>query len=213
MKSKLFFLMLMCGSLVMLSSCEDDEVADIGGSQSEFGEVGNEIEFGSIQGVNNVQMFVSELKEGVSTFSCSGTATNSAYIDLLEMVPTDRFPGSFSVSGNTVEAQVKAKVTNEGAQVVFNDGTKLTLVNYDASVGDKYTAKVGNTTLVNEVVEKSTEDDFYWGGMYIKVIKVRYKSNSPGVTHVDHIYNHKFGLVGLDIYFEDGSVKYISAFC
>lgn len=212
MKTKLFFLMLVCTSVFMFSSCSDDdgsESGDIGGNQSEFGQVGNEIEVGPISDVSGINVKVTALNNGVSTFTGRAATTNSTYIDLLEMVPTERFPGSFTVSGNTVEAQVNAKVTDQGAAVVFNDGTLLKLVDYNASVGNKYTANVGGTTLVNEVISKSTEDDFYWNGMNIKVIKVKYKSHSPGIKEVVHIYNHKFGVVGLDVYFEDGSVKYI----
>ena len=195
-------------------SCNKDEFADIGGNQSPIGEVGNAIEWRAGQfGISETEMYVSKLENGVSTFVCSGTATNSTFIDLLKMVPTDRLPGTVNITGNTVEATVKAKITDEGVQVIFNDGSKLTLVDYGAKVGDKYSTKIDGVTLENEVVEKSSEDDFFWGGMYIKVITVRYKSHSPGISHVNHIYNHKFGLVSLAIHFEDGSVKYAGCEC
>lgn len=201
--------MLLCAGLIMLNSCSDDEMGDIGGSQSPYGEVGNEIEWRVGQfGISESEMYVSKLENGVSTFTCSGVAANSTYVDILKMVPTDRFPGTLSISGNTVQATVNAKVTDEGAQVIFNDGSKLTLVDYGGNVGDKYTATVGGTKLENEVIEKSTEDDYYWGGMFIKVTTVRYKSNSPGISYVDAMYNHKFALVGVAITFEDGTVKY-----
>lgn len=200
--------------LLVLSCGKDDDFGDIGGSQSAYGEVGNTIEWTVGQfGISNTSMVVTSLEGGVSTFQCSGTTVNSSYIDLLEMVPTERFPGTVSISGNTVTAEVNAKVTDEGVQVVFNDGSKLTLVNYGASVGDKYSVTVGGTTMENEVIEKSTDDDYYWGGMLIKVIKVKYVSHSPGISYVIHVYNHKFGLVGLEIHFEDGTVKYAGCVC
>lgn len=201
--------------LLALSCGKDDDFGEIGGSQSPYGEVGNTIEWTVGQfGISNTSMVVTKLEGGVSTFECSGTAPNSTYIDMLEMVPTERFPGTVSISGNTVTAEVNAKVTDEGIQVVFNDGSKLTLVNYGSSVGDKYTATVGGTTLENEVIEKSTEDDYLWvGGMYLKVLKVKYTSHSPGINYVVSIYNHKFGLVGLEIHFEDGTVKYAGCIC
>ncbi len=213
MRKKILNLILSSVLLVIAISCSEDDFTDIGGSQSTIGEVGNSIDWGPIQGVSVQKMTVTKLEDGVSTFSCSATATNNSYVDLLKLVPTERFPGTVTISGNKVDATVNAKITEEGAQVVFNDGSKLTLVNYDSKVGDKYTANVGGVKLENEVTEKSSDDDFYWEGMYIKVIKVRYKSNSPGILHVDHIYNHKFGLVGLDIYFEDGTIKYIGCVC
>ncbi len=214
MKSKINLLVFLCFALFIFSSCSDDSESstEIGGQQSPFGELGNEIEIGPVQGVSGVQVFVSNLQNGVSTFSGSATTDNDSYIDLLEMVPTERFPGTLTISGKTVEANINAKVTDEGAQVIFNNGTKLTIVDYDAKVGDTFTATVGGKTLKNEVVAKSTEDDFYWGGMNIKVTKVKYHTLSPGIDDVFYYYNHKFGIVGFDIIFEDGSTKYVSTF-
>lgn len=199
----------------MLFSCsKDDDPVIIDGEQSEYGEVGNEIDWTVGQfGISDAQMIVTELEDGVSTFECSASTTEDYYVELLEMMPTNRFPGSFTISGNTVEANVKGRITSNGMQAVFEDGTSFTLVKYDAEVGDKYTATVGGTTLENEVIEKSTEDDFFWGGILIKVITVRYYSHSPGILYVDQSYNHKWGLVGLAIYFEDGSVKYAGVEC
>ena len=215
MNKKKISLLWLAALLMLIVSCSKDELDSIGGNQSSYGEVGNTIEWTVGQfGISNTSMQVTKLEGGVSTFQCSGTTTNSTYIDLLEMVPTERFPGTVSISGNTVTANVNAKVTDEGAQVIFNDGTKLTLVKYDAKVGDKYSATVGGTTLENEVIEKSTDDDYLWvGGMYLKVIKVKYASHSPGINYVIAVYNHKFGLVGLEIHFEDGTVKYAGCIC
>lgn len=207
---RLRFFIVIVALLVIIVSCQKDELGDVGGNQSPIGEVGNTFDLNVGQfGISNASMRVTKLEGGVSTFQCSGTTSNSAYIDLLEMVPTERFPGTVTISGNAVTAEVNAKVTDEGVQVVFNDGTKLTLVNYSAKVGDKYSAKVGGTTLENEVIEKSTDDDYLWmGGMYLTVIKVKYTSHSPGINYAIAIYNHKFGLVGGEIHFEDGTVKY-----
>jgi len=214
MKTKLLSFLLFAICLMPFFSCKKGDTASIGGSQSEFGEVGNTIDWTVGQfGISGAEMYVSALENGVSTFTCSATASNSTYVDLLKLVPTDRFPGTVNITGNTVEATVNAKITDEGMQVIFNDGSKLTLVNYNAKVGDKYSATVGGVTLENEVVQKSTEDDYYWGGMLIKVITVKYNSHSPGINYVEHYYNHNFGLVGLAIYFEDGTVKYAGCAC
>lgn len=213
MKITIFKYSILFLALVFLASCSKDS-GQIGGAQSEFGEVGNDIEWTSWQfGVEDTEMYVSELEDGISTFVCSGTATNDYHIELLKMMPTDRFPGTFEIIGNRVEATFKAKVTDEGLQAVFEDGATFTMVKYDAEVGDKFSVKRGGVTLENEVVEKSTEDDYYWNGIWIKVIIVRYDSHSPGILYVEHEYNHKFGLVGIAVYFEDGTVKYASAEC
>lgn len=212
MNTKLKMIAITMVAFTTIISCnKDDFNADLGGSQSPYGEVGNTINWSAGQfGISNTSMRVTQLEDGVSTFECSATSTISTYTDILEMMPKDIFAGTINITGNTITAEVNAKVTDEGIQVIFNDGSKLTLVNYDAKVGDKYTAKIGGVTLENEVVEKSTEDDYLWmGGMYLKVIKVKYKSHSPGINDVIAIYNHKYALVGLEIHFEDGSVKYV----
>ena len=209
MNKKKLNLLLLGSFFILFFSCSDDEIGEIKGSQSPFGEVGNEIDWKVGQfGISDANMVVTGLEGGVSTFECSFTPSDNTIVDLFKMVPTNRFPGTLNINGNTVSAKVNAKITDNGAQVIFNDGSKLTLVDYDAKVGDIYSAKVDGVTLQNEVVERSTEDDYYWGGMYIKVITVRYKSQTPGVSHVDAFYNHKFALVGLALTFEDGSLKY-----
>ncbi|HKK42484.1 MAG TPA: hypothetical protein VJ963_08755 [Bacteroidales bacterium] len=210
MSKKTLNLLLLAVCFMLVISCSKDDSSVLGGAQSPIGTVGNTFDWNAGQfGINDASMRVTQLDGGVSTFECSGTTSNSSYVDLLNMVPSERFPGTFTVSGNTVTAKVNAVVTDNGVQVIFNDGSRLTLVNYGANVGDKYTATVGGTTLQNEVISKSTEDDYLWmGGMYLKVIEVKYTSHSPGINYVVAIYNHKFGLVGLEVHFEDGSVKY-----
>lgn len=214
MKNKPLSFLLCAICFMLFFSCSKDDAGSVGGSQSEFGEVGNTIDWTVGQfGISGASMSVSALENGVSTFTCSGTASSSTYVNILSAVPTDRFPGTVTITGNTVQATVNAKITDEGMQVVFNNGSKLTLVNYNASVGDKYSATVGGVTLQNEVVQRSTEDDYFWGGMLIKVITVKYTSHAPGINYVEHYYNHKWGLVGLAVYFEDGTVKYAGCAC
>lgn len=214
MKFTILKMMTFSFAIAMFISCTKDGSIDLKGEQSEFGEVGNEIEWTVGQfGIDDSGMYVSELNDGVSTIVCSATSTDDQLIDLLKMMPTNIFAGDFKITGNTIEATVNAKITDEGAQVVFEDGTKLTLVKYDAKVGDKYTATVGGVTLENEVTERSIEDDYFWGGLLIKVITVKYKSHTPGILYVEHVYNHKFGLVGIAVYLEDGSVKYAGVSC
>lgn len=211
MNKKLKIIATIFVAFTVFTACDKDDFnADLSGSQSPFGEIGNTVDWSVGQfGISDASMVVTELDGGVSTFECSFTPSDNNIVDLFKMIPTNRFAGTVNINGNTVEATVNAKITDKGVQVIFNDGSKLTLVNYDAKVGDKFTANVGGVTLENEVIEKSTEDDYLWvGGMYLKVIKVRYKSHSPGINDVIAIYNHKYALVGLEIHFEDGSVKY-----
>ena len=155
MKVTLFKVAIFSIAITMFFSCSKDEPSALEGEQSEFGEVGNEIDWIAGQfGMNDSEMTVTELKNGVSTFTCSSTLSDEPMLELLKMMPTNIFAGNFDIIGNTLEAEVNAKVTNEGAQVIFEDGTALTLVKYDAEVGDIYTAKVNGVTLKNEVVGK-----------------------------------------------------------
>ncbi len=93
---------------------------------------------------------------------------------------------------------------------MYADGSCI-LVKYDAEVGDVYTAEHDGMTLKREVVAVSSEDDFYWNGMLIKTVNVKETGrNIPGLMSVDHVYNHRFGLVGVVVFFEDGSSQLVN---
>lgn len=108
----------------------------------------------------------------------------------------------------------KFKETDEGILDYNNkDHKPFVLVRYDANVGDKYTLeKSDGSTIVREVVRKSTDDDFYWGGMLIKTIDVEVKVNVPGITKIVYFSNHKFGMVAVKVYMEDGSTPQLSLY-
>ena len=99
------------------------------------------------------------------------------------------------------------KITDKGILDYNNiDHEPFVLIKYDAKVGDKYTLeKSDGTTIVREVVRKSTTDDFMWGGMMIKTIDVEQSSNIPGVDKIVYFTNHKFGVVAIRVYMEDGT--------
>lgn len=104
----------------------------------------------------------------------------------------------------------KYRVTSKGVQSVYDDGTSFTLVKYDAKVGDKYTLKRNGQDLVREVVQKSEEDDYLWNGWLLKTITVEETGRAiPGFSSAKLVFNHRFGLVGYEMYFEDGSSEII----
>jgi hypothetical protein len=109
-------------------------------------------------------------------------------------------------SGNLV-CEGKFKMTDAGILDYNNkDHKPFVLVKYDGNVGDKYTlVKSDGSTIVRQVVRKSTTDDYYWGGMLIKTIDVEQSSNIPGVKKITYYSNHKFGLVAVRVEMEDGS--------
>ena len=75
------------------------------------------------------------------------------------------------------------------------------IVDYDSKVGDEYKTSDG----VRTVTSKSTEDDYFWGGMLIKVMEVEETPNKFGVKKIVYQTNHKFGLVAVEFTFDDDS--------
>jgi hypothetical protein len=112
---------------------------------------------------------------------------------------------SFPFNGKTMEAE--GRITDKGIfDYVYSNGDKkkpFPLVKFDAKVGDKYTYKVGNQTVVREVVHKSTEDDTFYGFMMIKTIDVeetipagvQINGQESKVSKILWRFNHKFGFI------------------
>jgi hypothetical protein len=99
------------------------------------------------------------------------------------------------------------KLTDEGFECMTGPGAGV-MVKYSSSVGDTY--PIGSTGNVRTVVSNTGIDEFPYGFMLIKVIKVEetpsyLKSTAAGVTKVTYIANHKYGLVGVEVAFDDGT--------
>jgi hypothetical protein len=191
-----------------LVSCEKYGLfqASIGGTQSPMGEVDNTFSVTNVEGVSGSAARITELDNGISTIAFSCSVTNPAYLEM-----ADYIPGTV-ISGNTVTGGGKAKITDKGIMNVYDEGN-LILVEYSAKVGDKYTLKRGASTITREVTAKSTEDDYFWGWMMIKTITVEETGRGiPGVSKVVYETNHKFGLVGIKVYFEDGTTKNVGIY-
>lgn len=105
----------------------------------------------------------------------------------------------------------KVKNSSEGVAIVNTLGKQAVIMKYDVSVGDNWTYKKKNGQTANfKVIKKSTTDDYNFGFFNIKVVKVERTSNEPGISKIVYIGNHKFGLVGIEIHLEDGSIIEIS---
>jgi hypothetical protein len=112
---------------------------------------------------------------------------------------------SYVYNGKTY--QLEGKVTENGIyDYVYSHGDKnkpFTLVKFDAKVGDKWEFKVGNQTVVREVVYVSTKDDTYYGMLMIKTIDVeetipsglQVKGAASPFTKILWKFNHKFGFI------------------
>lgn len=195
---KIFCMLFLAMSTLLLFSCEKDNES-VGGEQSPIGEVGTIVTSTSatVAGVGNIEAEVVSLSGGVSVYSGSATITNSTVKNILSNFP------EFQVSGNVVTATgVKVKVTKEGIEGIagFPPGV---IVKYDAMVGDKY--PVGSSGRDREVVARSANDDYPYGFYNIKVIKVEETPNEKGVKKITYWANHRFGLVGIQFDFDDGT--------
>lgn len=199
--SSIIFLTSSCG---VIDSLKPD--GKLGGTQSAMGEVGNTFSLGSISGVSNGNAEVKSLENGVSTISASLTISDPKLLEIAKSIP------ELTLNGNTVSVSKKYRITDEGIQNVYDEGN-FTLVKYDDNVGDEYSIKVDGNTIKRKIEYKSTVDDYSWAFYDLKVMKV-VETGRPvaGVNKIEYILNHKFGVVGFKVYFEDGSNKEVRFF-
>lgn len=195
MKKLVYWLVL----AIAFMACEKDEFTSVEGEQSPMGEVGNIVTSSStsVAGVSSFSAEVVSLENGVSTYSGSAIVTNPTIKSILSNAP------ECTVEGNKVTGTgIKFKNTKEGIEAV-NGLDAGVIVKYDAVVGDTY--PIGNTGKSRKVVSRSSEDDYQYGFFNIKVIKVEENTNKLGVDKITYWANHKFGMVGIEFKFDDGT--------
>lgn len=193
------------GFLYSCSIIEDVIKPDkLGGSQSTIGEVGNVFTLGSsVTELGNVDAKVASLDDGVSSISISIDIKNAKAREIAKAIP------DLNWDGDKVSVTRKYRITDEGIQSVHDEGN-LTMVKYDAKIGDSYSLKMNGNTVKRTVEYKSVDDEYAYGFYDIKVMKVKETGRGlPGVTNLEYVLNHKFGLVGIVLNFEDGSSKTI----
>ena len=141
----------------------------------------------------------------------NGIVNIAAIIDL-NSIPelkkyADLIPAELKDSQGRLNTVSKYKITSEGIQDYTNvDEAPHTLVKYNCKVGDTYKLKKSDgNTITRKVTQKSTEDDFPYGFMYIKTITVEQDSRIPGISKIIYKLNHKFGIVYAEIVADDGS--------
>lgn len=204
MKTKFFLLGI---SALFILGCElfQKEVSpSIGETQSVIGNVGNN--FGiyglEFQKINSAE--VTDLDGGISTVTININEVDQEFLDIIKN-ETD-----IDVSGNSVSIKKQFKITSEGVQTVHKEGN-FTLIRFDDKVGTSYSKKINGKLAKREIVHKSVDDDYPWVFFDIKVSKVEETGMGfPGVSKVDYIFNHKFGLVGTVIYYDDGTKSDVS---
>lgn len=200
--------MLFCiAMMVLCSSCDKllnkDDPTVLSGDPSAMSEVGVTVTSSSdpAAGVSDFNATVTALKDGISTYTAQATVTNPL---LKNMVAN--FPG-VTIDGDKVTiTDFKMQQTTAGLKCISGPGSGI-LVKYDSSVGDTY--PIGTTDHVRTVVSKTGVDDYPYGFYLIKTIQVETNPNNlkstAGVSKITYIANHKFGLVGVKVAFDDGS--------
>lgn len=204
---KLCVLLLSLTMMILCLSCEKlfnkDDPAELNGDQSPMGEVGTTVESSSMEiaGISNCTASVIAIKDGVSSYSGSATVKNELLKNLVANIP------GITINGDKVSAtNIKFKLTDEGFECKTGPGAGI-MVKYDSKVGDTY--PIGSTGKVRTVVAKTGIDDYPYGFFLIKVIQVEeipnYLKSSSGVSKITYVANHKYGLVGVKVAFDDGT--------
>ncbi len=203
MKTRLFIPVLFV--LLIFASCKKDKPDTIGGFQSPMGEVGETISSSSatVAGVSSISASVVSLKNGVSSFTGTAIVTNSAIKNILSNHPQTVINGN-----NVTISDIEFRITSEGIESI-NGLESGIIVKFDSNVGDSYTIN-GNGK--RTVTSKSTDNDYFWGGMNIKVMQIEENTNKFGVKKTLYWTNHKFGLVGIEFTFDDNSTAKFPVF-
>lgn len=175
---------------------------DISGDQSPMGEVGVTVSSSSVEiaGVSNFSATVTELNDGISRYSAVATVTNPLIKNMVA-----NFPG-VEVNGDVVSiSDMEIQQTKEGIKSISGNGAGV-LVKYDSKVGDTY--PIDGTSNVRTVVSKTGVDDYPYGFFLIKTIQVEQEPvslKSGGIVKYTYIANHKYGLVGVKVDFDDAT--------
>jgi hypothetical protein len=206
-------LVVLLGLTVGLTSISCEKILDkedaneLKGEQSPMGEVGATVSSSSaeIAGVSEFSAVVTSLKDGVSSYSATAKVSNTLIKNMVA-----NFPG-VKIEGDQVSiTDLKMQQTTEGIKCITGPGAGV-IVKYDSKVGDTY--PIGSTGKERKVVSKTGVDDYPYGFMLIKTIQVETDpnilKNTGGINKITYIANHKFGMVGVKVDFDDGeSVKF-----
>jgi hypothetical protein len=204
----LMFFMTSCDWLDFGKKSEDS--SSIGGSTNiSVNTVGNtfspSVKIGGVAYPGNSSATITKIEDGVATINIK-TKLPANIAQIIGSSAKD-------ASGN-LNYDLKVKMTDEGILDYTNKNhDPLVLVRYDGSVGDKYTLeKSDGVKITREIVSKSATDDYPWSGMLIKTINVQQDYRIPGIKKFEFITNHKFGIVGIRIFMEDGTTSQIDLF-
>lgn len=152
---------------------------------------------------SNATIKITNSVNGVNTIEFKADLTTTPALSRLNSL----IPANLKDASGKVNFTTKVKMTDEGILDYSNsDNAPFVAVRYDGNVGDTYTlTKSDGKTSIRTITQKSTTDDYAWGFMMIKTIKVEQIPSFPGIKKYEYWFNHKFGLVGVAITAEDNS--------
>lgn len=200
---KMWRSILLALAVITMLSCkkDDDYSGNLGGSTDlETNEVGykysGSLKIGGVGYNSDMKAEVVKSEGGIIDVKATGTLPTKLKTLITSSANTN---GLINVTGKFVNS-------TDGVGYVNANGEQSILVKYDAKVGDQwsYTTK-GGKQLQRKVTAVSTTDDFPYAFYMIKVITVEQTLPYPGFTKAVYRANHKFGLVNVEVFLEDGT--------
>lgn len=202
--------------IFLLSSChlldkkDDDNSNDpnvVNGSSSiPMNQIGNSSPIRIYSGNSSIDVggtvTVKKVENGITTLTISADLTKDTKLAKLNSI----IPSSMKDNTGKINTDVRFKITDAGIQDFVLKDKPHTIAKFDCKVGDKYEfTRNDGVTITRTVTEKTDQNDFSYGLYYIKTIKTE-ESASPGIKKIVYRTNHKFGLVYVEMTFEDNSV-------
>ena len=204
---KLIALLMLFPLGVLSVSCDNSSDGEsssvLPGTQSQMGLVGVDVTSSSsvIAGVSNFSAEVESLENGISSYTAQATVSNPLIKNMIS-----NFPGVV-INGNIATIDDFQIQQTTGGIKCLTGPLAGVLVKYDSSVGDTYGTQTSGK--VRKVVSKTGVDDYPYGLYMIKTIQVEStlgsSSSIAGINNITYIANHKFGMVGVKVDFEDGT--------
>jgi len=208
MKKLFFTAVIALITLVYFTGCDKkDDPGSVEGEQATMGVVGNDFTMSTMDGISEAKGTVTELKDGISTVSVSGTLTDESFKQLAELIPNFAF-GTYDKGTGQFSGELKMKFTKDGVVDYLNSEEKpFVIARFDASVGDSYSVEKvnGSGNYTRTVTARSDEDDFPYGFYYIKTITVEEPGRTTAINKIKYRLNHRFGLVHVTLVMQDKS--------
>lgn len=200
---------------ILFVSCSDDSSMgpnEMGGTTNlELTKVGNEYGVyvklnGQNVNIQNYSAIITKNDNGIVTLSINASLKNTPYEAYSALIPAE-----FKDGNGDIHTDITFKVTSEGIQDFYHGGGNLskpfTIAKYDCKMGDKYTFKMDDGTVITRTItEKTDKDEFPLGMMYIKTAETTQDMvTTPGFKKMKFRTNHKYGLVGVSYILDDNS--------